>query len=175
MAARARDREARRGGGRSDYITPEGFARLQEELDWLWRVERPKVTEAVSRAAALGDRSENADYIYGKKRLREIDSRLRFLQKRTDELKVVDRPPDRQDKVFFGAWVTVEDEAGEARTYRIVGPDEFEPDRAWISMDSPLGKALLGKEEGDEFSFRRPKGDQTLAVVEIRYTPPDAD
>jgi transcription elongation factor GreB len=154
---------------RSDYITPEGYQRLQDELQQLWRVERPKVTEAVSTAAALGDRSENADYIYGKKRLREIDSRLRFLQKRTDELVVVDRSPDRRDKVFFGAWVTVEDEEGAERTYRVVGPDEFDPDRSYISMDSPLGKALLGKEDGEEFSFRRPRGEATLAIVGIRY------
>ncbi len=173
---RGTGREGAKGGARkSDYITPEGFARLQQELDLLWRVERPKVTEAVSRAAALGDRSENADYIYGKKRLREIDSRLRFLQKRTDDLAVVDRPPDRTDKVFFGAWVTVEDEDGEASTYRIVGPDEFDPDRRFISMDSPLGKALLGREEGDEFSFRRPRGEATIAIVAIRYDPPGED
>jgi transcription elongation factor GreB len=154
---------------RSDYITPEGFRKLQEELDHLWRVERPKVTEAVAKAAALGDRSENADYIYGKKRLREIDGRLRFLQKRRDELVVVDRVPERRDKVFFGAWVTVEDEEGDQRSYRIVGPDEFDPERAWISMDSPLGRALLGRQEGDEFSFRRPRGTATLSIVAIRY------
>lgn len=154
---------------RSDYITPEGFRSLQAELDELWRVERPKLTEAVARAAALGDRSENADYIYGKKRLREIDRRIRFLQKRLDELTVVDRPPERRDRVFFGAWVTVEDEEGETRCYRIVGPDELDPERSFISMDSPLGRALLGKQEGDEFSFRRPRGEATFAVVEIRY------
>ena len=154
----------------SDYITPAGFRRLEEELDQLWRVERPKVTEAVSVAAALGDRSENADYIYGKKRLREIDSRLRFLQKRIDDLVVVDRPPDQQGKVFFGAWVDVEDEAGERRSYRIVGPDEFDPERSYISMGSPLGRALLGRRKGDDVTFRRPKGETTLTVVDIRYT-----
>lgn len=154
---------------KSDYITPEGFQRLQDELDQLWRVERPKVTEAVATAAALGDRSENADYIYGKKRLREIDSRLRFLQKRTDELVVVDQAPERRDKVFFGAWVSVQDEDGETRAYRVVGPDEFDPQNRCISMDSPLGRALLGKEEGDEFSFRRPRGEVSLTVVGIRY------
>jgi transcription elongation factor GreB len=159
--------------GKSDYITPEGFRKLQDELDHLWRVERPKVTEAVATAAALGDRSENADYIYGKKRLREIDSRLRFLQKRTDELVVVDAAPHEQGKVFFGAWVTVEDEEGDERTYRIVGPDEFDPDRAFISMDSPLGKALLGREEGDEFTFQRPRGAATFTVVTVRYAVDD--
>lgn len=154
---------------KSVYITPEGFRKLQDELDHLWRVERPKVTEAVAKAAALGDRSENADYIYGKKRLREIDSRLRFLQKRTDALVVVSRPPDEQDKVYFGAWVTLEDQAGEERTYRVVGPDEFDPDRGFISMDSPLGRAVLGRETGDEVTVRRPKGPATFTLLDVRY------
>ena len=155
----------------SVYITPEGFRKLQDELDHLWRVERPKVTEAVAKAAALGDRSENADYIYGKKRLREIDSRLRFLQKRTDTLVVVSRPPDEQDKVYFGAWVTLEDQEGEERTYRVVGPDEFDPDRGFISMDSPLGRAVLGRETGDEVTVRRPKGPATFTLLDVRYEP----
>ena len=155
----------------SVYITPEGFRKLQDELDHLWRVERPKVTEAVAKAAALGDRSENADYIYGKKRLREIDSRLRFLQKRTDALVVVARPPDKQDKVYFGAWVTLEDQEGEERTYRVVGPDEFDPDRGFISMDSPLGRAVLGRETGDEVTVRRPKGPATFTLLDVRYEP----
>ena len=155
----------------SVYITPEGFRKLQDELDHLWRVERPKVTEAVAKAAALGDRSENADYIYGKKRLREIDSRLRFLQKRTDALVVVARPPDEQDKVYFGAWVTLEDQEGEERTYRVVGPDEFDPDRGFISMDSPLGRAVLGRETGDEVTVRRPKGPATFTLLDVRYEP----
>lgn len=156
---------------KSHYITPEGFQKLTEELDHLWRVERPKVTEAVSVAAALGDRSENADYIYGKKRLREIDSRLRFLQKRTDQLTVVDRPPDQPGKVYFGAWVTLEDEEGEEVIYRVVGPDEFDAARGFVSMDSPLGRALLGRDEGDEVTVRRPRGTAHFTVVEIRYTP----
>jgi transcription elongation factor GreB len=151
------------------YITPQGFQKLQDELDHLWRVERPKVTEAVSTAAALGDRSENADYIYGKKRLREIDSRLRYLQKRTDELVVVDRPPEQQGKVYFGAWVTVEDEGGEEHTYRVVGPDEFDAEQRLISMDAPLGRALLGREVGDEVIVRRPKGTATFGILTIRY------
>jgi transcription elongation factor GreB len=157
--------------GNSNYITPEGFRKLQEELDHLWRVERPKVTEAVSTAAALGDRSENADYIYGKKRLREIDHRLRFLQKRTDDLVVVDRARDDDGKVYFGAWVTLEDEAGEEHTYRVVGPDEFDAARGFISMDSPLGRALLGREVDDEVTVRRPKGHATYTLVKIRYDP----
>ena len=156
---------------KSVYITPEGFRKLQDELDHLWRVERPKVTEAVAKAAALGDRSENADYIYGKKRLREIDGRLRFLQKRTDALVVVARPPDEQDRVYFGAWVTLEDAEGEERTYRVVGPDEFDPDRGFISMDSPLGRALMGRERGDAVTVRRPKGPATFTLADVRYEP----
>ena len=156
-------------GRKGIYITPEGFRRLSDELESLWREERPKVTQAVAVAAALGDRSENADYIYGKKRLREIDSRVRFLQKRIDELIVVSEIPDEQGRVFFGAWVTVEDEAGERQTYRVVGPDEFDPTRCWISMESPIGQALLGRELDDEVIVRRPKGPTTLTVVAIRY------
>jgi transcription elongation factor GreB len=154
---------------RSDYITPEGYGKLQKELDVLWRVERPKVTEAVSKAAALGDRSENADYIYGKKRLREIDRRVHFLRKRLDELVVVDRPPDRESRIYFGAWVSLCDEEGEERVYRIVGPDEFDPDSGAISMDSPLGRALLGREVDDEVRVRRPRGTAVFRVLEIRY------
>lgn len=151
------------------YITPDGFGKLQEELDRLWRVERRAVTEAVARAAALGDRSENADYIYGKKRLREIDRRIRYLSKRIDDLVVVEPTGDPQSKVFFGAWVTLEDDEGALQTYRIVGPDEFDVERRWISMDSPLGRALLGCEVDEEVSVRRPKGPATFTVVGIRY------
>jgi transcription elongation factor GreB len=151
------------------YITPQGFGKLQEELDQLWRVERRTVTEAVSRAAALGDRSENADYIYGKKRLREIDRRIRYLSKRIDDLVVVEPAGDPHGKVFFGAWVTVEDDGGASQTYRIVGPDEFDAERRWISMDSPLGRALMGSEVDQEVTVRRPKGPATFTVVAIRY------
>jgi transcription elongation factor GreB len=157
----------------SAYITPDGFKKLSGELDHLWRVERKKVTAAVATAAALGDRSENADYIYGKKRLREIDRRIRFLQKRLDELKVVDRAPDEDGKVYFGAWVTVEDGDGEEETYRVVGPDEFDPDRRYVSMDSPLGRVLLGREVDDEVTVNRPKGPKTLTIARIRYRDPD--
>ncbi len=151
------------------YITPEGFGKLQEELDRLWRVERRTVTEAVATAAALGDRSENADYIYGKKRLREIDGRIRYLSKRIDDLVVVEPAGDPRGKVFFGAWVTLEDDVGALQTYRIVGPDEFDAGRHWISMDSPLGRALLGREVDEEVTVRRPKGPATFTVVGIRY------
>ncbi|WP_373048946.1 transcription elongation factor GreB [Vulgatibacter sp.] len=159
--------EARPRGGR--YITPEGFKALQDELDHLWKVERPKVTTEVMWAAAQGDRSENAEYIYGKKRLREIDRRLRFLSKRLDSLTVVHPSPEQEGTVRFGAWVTVEDEEGEQQTYRIVGPDEFDVKNRKISVDSPLAKALLGKKEDDVALVVRPKGEVELTIVEIRY------
>jgi transcription elongation factor GreB len=151
------------------YITPAGLLRLQEEADRLWRVERPRVTREVSEAAALGDRSENAEYIYGKRRLREIDRRLRFLQKRIDELVVVRDAPEQREKVFFGAWVEIEPEDGERRVLRIVGPDESDPAQGLLSMESPLGRALLGKRVGDEVRVRRPKGELRCEVLAIRY------
>ena len=155
---------------RSRYITPAGERQLQEEFDQLWTVERPRVTREVADAAAQGDRSENAEYIYGKKRLREIDSRVRYLRKRLDDLVVVN-PGDVEDrgKVFFGAAVTVEDEDGEERRYRLVGPDEFDASRGRISIDSPLGRALLRREEGDEVAVQRPAGPTTVTVVAISY------
>jgi len=153
---------------RSAYITPEGFTRLREEHDHLWRVERPKVTEQVSAAAALGDRSENAEYIYGKKRLREIDRRVRFLAKRIDTLTVVQPDPGRpRDRVYFGDWVTLEDDEGGSVRYRIVGPDESDPARGLISMDSPVGRSLIGKRVGDEVEVRRPKGTTVYEILEI--------
>lgn len=161
---------------KASYITPAGFARLEAELDELWRVERPKVTEAVAVAAAHGDRSENADYQYGKRRLREIDRRVRFLQKRLDELEVVRDAPARRDRVFFGAWVTVEDEEGEPSRFRIVGPDEFDARRGRISMESPMARALLGRSLDDEVVVRRPKGEAAFTIVAIDYSledPPD--
>lgn len=161
-------------GKDSSYITPAGFRALEQELDQLWRVERPRVTREVSVAAAHGDRSENAEYIYGKKRLREIDHRLRFLQKRLDELTVVEPSPAQQGRVFFGAWVRVEDEEGCEHVYRVVGPDEFDPARGWVSMDSPMGRALLGKQVDDEFEVRRPRGDARFTVNEIHYRDPEA-
>jgi transcription elongation factor GreB len=152
------------------YVTPEGYRRLQEELDHLWRVERPRVTREVSEAAALGDRSENAEYLYGKKRLREIDRRLRFLSKRLDELVVVEASADRGGRVYFGARVQLEEAGGGARLeVQLVGPDEFDVAAGRISVDSPLGRALIGKEEGDEFVFRRPKGTVRYTIVAVRY------
>jgi transcription elongation factor GreB len=153
----------------ASYITPEGYARLQEEADRLWRVERPRVTREVSDAAALGDRSENAEYIYGKRRLREIDARLRFLAKRMDELTVVRATPEQRGRVFFGAFVELEEEDGTRRELRLVGPDESEPGAGRISIDSPLGRALVGKREGEEVLVRRPKGELHATIVSIRY------
>lgn len=153
----------------SGYITPEGAARLRAELEELWTVERPRVTREVADAAAQGDRSENAEYIYGKRRLREIDRRLRFLAKRLDQVKVV-APRARADgRAYFGAWVTVEDEDGEEVEYRLVGPDEADVRTRQVSIDAPMGKALLGRAEGDEVAVVRPKGRAVFTVVAVRY------
>jgi transcription elongation factor GreB len=153
------------------YITPEGFKRLQDELARIWKVDRPRVTAEVSAAAAQGDRSENAEYIYGKKKLRELDRRIRYLSKRLDSLTVV--PPNAgTDKVLFGAWVTIEDDEGQESTYRIVGPDEFDVRSGTISVDSPLAKALLGKSEGDEVTVQRPKGPVEVVVTRVSYQAP---
>jgi transcription elongation factor GreB len=156
----------------SKYITPEGARRLKDELDLLWREERPRVTQAVAEAAAQGDRSENAEYIYGKKRLHEIDRRVRFLRKRLDGMTVVDAsaPAARRDpeRVFFGAWVQVECDL-ELSWYRIVGPDEFDMADDYISMDSPLGRSLLGKRLDDEVTVALPGGAATLTVTAVHY------
>lgn len=153
----------------SKYITPEGARKLNEELQYLWRVERPDVTKRVAEAAAQGDRSENAEYIYGKKRLREIDSRVRFLTNRLDGITVVNHIPDDQDIVYFGAFVTLEDEEGEEVKYRIVGPDEFNVIDGKLSMDSPLGKAMLGKRVEDKIEVSSPKGMKVFYISKIRY------
>jgi transcription elongation factor GreB len=157
----------------SKYITAEGYKRLTEEHDYLWKKKRPEVTRILSAAAAEGDRSENAEYIYRKKELREIDARIRFLRKRLDNMVVVERTPTDTDKVYFGAWVTIEDDNGTEKTYRIVGPDEFDPKLGYISMDSPMGKALLGKTPGNEISITVDTKDgqhrKTYIINEIRY------
>jgi transcription elongation factor GreB len=153
----------------SKYATAEGARRLREELDWLWRVQRPQVTRAVAEAAAQGDRSENAEYIYGKKQLREIDRRLRHLRKRLDGMVVVARPPDDRSRVFFGAWVRLEDEDGGEIEIRIVGPDEIDPARHYVSMDSPLARALMGRRRDDEVRVEVPGGRRSWVVTEIRY------
>ena len=162
-----RYRPPRRRG--SKYITPEGERALRAELHQLWKVERPEVTHAVHEAAKNGDRSENGDYIYGKRRLREIDSRVRFLNKRLDELQVVERPPDDTSRIFFGAWVTLENVAGEEKCWRIVGPDEFDLAAGKLSMDSPMARALLGKGLDDEIVVRSPSGEQVYFVTDIEY------
>ncbi len=154
----------------SNYITPEGEQTLRAELHALWKVERPRVTDAVHEAAKNGDRSENGDYIYGKRRLREIDSRVRFLNKRLDELEIVTRSPDDTGKVFFGAWVTLENEAGLEQEWRIVGPDEFDIEAGKLSMDSPLANALLGKRIDDEVHVQSPSGEKIYYLTGIRYS-----
>lgn len=150
-------------------ITPQGEARLRAELHELWHVRRPEVTRSVSEAAAQGDRSENAEYTYGKKMLREIDSRVRFLTKRLEKLKVVDSRPSDPDKVYFGAWVTVEDEDGVGARYRIVGPDELDLKQNLISIDSPLARALVGKGLDAEVRVQTPTGDKYWYIVAIAY------
>ncbi len=156
----------------SPYITPEGHARLSAELRTLWKVQRPEVTRKVAEAAAQGDRSENAEYIYGKKQLREIDARIRFLSKRLDELEVVDRIPPDQERIYFGAWVTLEDEDGARLHYRLVGPDELDLDPAYISIDAPVARALLKKSVDDEVEVTGNGAARSLRVLEIRYGPP---
>lgn len=153
----------------SKFITPEGADRLKSELDHLWRVLRPQVTQAVQEAAAQGDRSENAEYIYGKRQLREIDRRVRFLRQRLDGMVVVDKPPSDPSRVFFGAWVTLEDEDGAQVEYRIVGPDELDAAQGYISMDAPLGRALMRKAIDDEVTVEVPGGTKTYAIVAVRY------
>lgn len=155
---------------KSNYITRAGYQALDNELKYLWKEERPQVTQAVSDAAALGDRSENAEYIYGKRRLREIDRRVRFLSKRLDVLTIVDPQPQQAGKVFFGAWVTLEDEHGAQKTYRLVGPDEFVPSKGWISVDSPVARALIGHRVDDEIKVMTPDGWAYYTILAIRYS-----
>lgn len=159
--------------GKPGYITPEGYRRFEEEADRLWNVERPKMAKAVQVAAAEGDRSENAEYQYSKQRLAAIDRRLRFLGRRLKVLTIVDENPPDDGRVYFGSWVTIEDEEGNANTYRIVGPDEIDAERAWISMDSPVGKSLLSREVGDEVVVRRPRGEVVCEIVDVRNVKPD--
>ncbi|PJG84916.1 transcription elongation factor GreB [Conservatibacter flavescens] len=157
---------------KSNYITRAGWNALDQELKYLWKEERPKVTQAVSDAAALGDRSENAEYIYGKRRLREIDRRVRFLMKRLEVLQIVDYHPRQEGKVFFGAWVEVENDEGECKQYRIVGGDEFDPGKNWISVDSPVARALIGKQIDDEVKVHTPSGLASLYINRIWYEKP---
>jgi transcription elongation factor GreB len=156
--------------GSKNYLTPGGWRRMRDELTWLVKTERPNVTSVVSWAAKLGDRSENADYQYGKKRLREIDRRIRYLTKRLEIAEVVD-PATREetDQVFFGATVTYANGAGEEQTVRIVGIDETDPGRHYVSWISPVARALIKAREGDSVHLRTPAGDDEIEILEVRY------
>jgi transcription elongation factor GreB len=156
--------------GSKNYMTPAGYARLEAEFNELWRIERPKLVETISWAASNGDRSENGDYIYGKKRLREVDRRIRFLSKRLEHAVVVD-PATREDtdQVFFGATVTVADDNGSESTYAIVGIDEADAGRGRIAWISPMARALLKAREGDTVSVQTPEGRREVEIVEVRY------
>ena len=153
----------------SKYVTPAGARRLRAELEQLWREERPRVTQAVAAAAAQGDRSENAEYTYGKRRLREIDRRVRFLRRRLDGMVIVDQPPADPGRVFFGAWVELEAEDGTRARYRVVGPDEFDMAPGYISMDSPLGRALLRRRIDEEVMVETPSGDRLYLIISVEY------
>ena len=153
-------------------ITPEGHGRLKAELDELWRVRRPDVVRALAAAAAEGDRSENAEYTYRKKQLGEIDRRVRYLGKRLQSLRVVDALPSDPSAIFFGAWFRIEDERGDEHEYRIVGPDETDAARGWISIDSPLARAALKRRADDEFEAELPAGRARFVVTEVRYAKP---
>ncbi|MBX3022280.1 MAG: transcription elongation factor GreB [Bdellovibrionales bacterium] len=152
-----------------NYITPEGFKKLQEEFLALFHDERPKLVETVAWAAGNGDRSENGDYIYGKRRLREIDKRLKFLRDRIEKAQVVDPATVTGDKIVFGATVTYEDEDGASKTIQIVGEDEIDPARNRISWKSPVAKALLGKRKGDEIEVHRPSGPLYAEITDVRF------
>lgn len=153
----------------SPYVTADGLKRLKAELKDLWRVQRPEVVKALAAAAAEGDRSENAEYTYRKKQLGGIDRRIRYLSKRIDVLKPIEGKPADLAKVYFGATLTVEDADGTESTYRIVGPDEIDAAKNWISIDSPLARALLGARLDDEVSVETPGGVRSLVIVEIGY------
>ena len=154
----------------SKYITAEGALLLKKELNQLWKIERPKVTQQVSDAAALGDRSENAEYIYGKKRLREIDRRVRYLTKRLEELIVVSQTPPDETKAYFGCFISLENDEGDRSKYRLVGPDEINPEKGYISIDSPLGKAVLGKEVGARINMKSPQGQLNYQLIQVDYS-----
>lgn len=151
-------------------ITAEGYERLKQELDYLWREKRPDTTRKVTWAASLGDRSENADYQYNKKLLREIDRRVRYLRKRIEDLKIVEHRPEQEGRIFFGAWVEVESDEGNSRRFRIVGYDEIFGRKDYISIDSPMARALLGKSVGDETVVVTPEGEMGWLINRIEYT-----
>jgi transcription elongation factor GreB len=153
----------------SAYITADGFKALKQELHHLWRVLRPEVTRALGEAAAEGDRSENAEYIYRKKQLREIDRRVSYLSKRVDLLKVVHDKPRDETAIYFGAWVDLQDDGGELKRYRIVGPDEIDPSRGYISIDSPVARAIIKKRVDDAVVIELPDGEICYQIMAIEY------
>ncbi|MGE8303340.1 MAG: transcription elongation factor GreB [Pseudomonas kermanshahensis] len=153
----------------TNIITRAGHNALKAELDHLWHTYRPEITQKVTWAASLGDRSENADYQYNKKLLREIDRRIRYLRKRLEDIRVVDYSPEQEGKVFFGAWVEIENEGGESKRFRVVGYDEIYGRNDYISIDSPMARALLKKEEGDEVVVQTPTGEATWYIASISY------
>lgn len=155
---------------KTNLITREGFNKLQDELNYLWKEHRPAITQKVAWAASLGDRSENADYQYNKKLLREIDRRIRFLRKRLERINVVDYSPQQDGKVFFGAWVEIENEQGEIKRFRIVGPDEIYGRNDYISIDSPMARALLQKQIDDEAVVQTPLDEKLWYINVISYT-----
>jgi len=158
-----------------NYITPRGYKRLQDELDALWGTVRPKVVDEVHYAASLGDRSENAEYIYGKKKLRKIDRRVRWLRKRLEAAQVVDPAIDRGTRVFFGATVVLAYEDGTERRLDLVGEDEIEPEKGRISWRSPIGRAVMRREEGDAVSVKGPEGLIDVEIAEVEYCEQDPD
>ncbi|ELN3181642.1 transcription elongation factor GreB [Vibrio cholerae] len=155
---------------KTKLITRAGYNKLKQELDYLWKEQRPEITQKVSWAASLGDRSENADYTYNKRLLRQIDRRVRFLSKLLPELKIVDYSPQQEGKVFFGAWVEIENEAGDVKKFRIVGPEEIYGDaKDYISIDSPMARALLKKQVDEEFQVHTPMGMKEWFINSIEY------
>ncbi|WP_211355812.1 transcription elongation factor GreB [Colwellia echini] len=154
---------------KSNLITRAGYKELQKELDYLWRDKRPKITAIVSWAASLGDRSENGDYTFNKRVLREIDRRVRYLRKRLEELKVIDYSPQQDGKVFFGATVEIENEEGDILSFKIVGPDEIYNTKDFISIDSPMARAMIKKEVDDEFYVSTPSGKKEWFINKIDY------
>jgi transcription elongation factor GreB len=166
-----RDPTAQLPAGAKNYITPAGYRRLRAELAQLWEVERPRLVETIAWAASNGDRSENADYLYGKRRLREVDRRIRFLSKRLERAEIVDNAGQDHERVYFGATVTYVDRAGAERTVSIVGMDEVDPARGRVSWVAPVARALLKARAGDLVAVRTPAGLEQIEVVEIRYDP----
>lgn len=154
---------------KSKLITREGFFKLKQELDYLWKIKRPEITKKVSWAASLGDRSENADYQYNKKLLREIDRRVRYLQKTIPDLRIIDYAPEQEGKAFFGAWVEIINDEGESKLLRIVGYDEIFDIKNYISVESPMANALLKKEVGDEIIVNTPSGEKAWHITKIEY------